>query len=74
MRYLCIVSPLLSADGDQRCHFKEKSGEIAAPDVSIVWLGQMGSAEKWFSATYIKGYLKKQNQFNCTLNLGFFTA
>ncbi len=45
-------SLLPSADGNQRCHFYEKGGEIAALEVSIVLL-QTGSAEKQFLATYI---------------------
>ncbi len=44
MRYLCIVNLFPSADGDQLCHFQEKGGEIAAPEVSIVLL-QIGSEE-----------------------------
>ncbi len=37
MRYVCIISLLSSADGDQRCHFKEKGG-ITAAEVSTVLL------------------------------------
>ncbi len=59
-RYLCIVSPLPSADGDQWCHFQEKGGEITAPEVNIALL-QIGSAEKRLFATYINAYLKKKS-------------
>ncbi len=58
MRFLCIVSLLPSADGDQRCHFLEKGGEIAAAELSIVLL-QTRSAEKRFLATHINASLKK---------------
>ncbi len=42
-----MVSLLPSADGNQRCHFKEKGRQIAAPEVSMVLL-QTGLAEEWF--------------------------
>ncbi len=58
-----------SADGDQRCDFKEKGVEIAAKEVSIVLL-QVESAEKHFLATY--AYLKNQYLFNYMVNLDFF--
>ncbi len=45
-----MVSLLPPADGDQRCHFKEKEGEVTAAEVSIVLL-QTGSVEKWFLTT-----------------------
>ncbi len=51
MGYL-IISLLPFADRSQQCHLKEKGGDIAALEVSIVPL-QKGSAEKEFIATHI---------------------
>ncbi len=58
MRYLCTESLLPSAHGDQRCHFWEKRGEIAASQHCTV---ADEVSRKTFLAIFINAYLKKIN-------------
>ncbi len=62
-------SLLPSADGDQRCHFKER-GEKSLQLKSAAVIADEVSRKMFFFATYINAYLKIQYPLNCMQNLG----